>query len=105
MKKYFVMMAVLLMLLSSCGREADHTVDLWRETEPVFHNPVEKTTVVINKNSMTFHLDADCSSLLRAKEENRMELSVETADALLVYGYKPCGRCATEKESEGNMLP
>ena len=98
-------MAVLLLLLSSCGREADHVVDLCCETEAITHDPVEKTIVIINKNSMTFHLDAACSSLFRVKEENRMELSVETADALLGYGYKPCGRCAKEKGAEGNMLP
>ena len=93
------------MLLSSCGMEADHTVDLCRETEAVSHGNVEKTIVIINKNSMTFHLDAACSSLSRMKEENRMELSVETPFSLLSYGYRPCGKCAKEMEIEKNMLP
>lgn len=104
MKKYYVVMAVLF-LLSSCGRKSDHAVNLNRETETVSFEVQENIPVIINKASMTFHLDAECPYLSRLKDENRMELLVETPSELLSYGYKPCGRCSEEKDSQNNILP
>ncbi len=105
MKQYFIVMMTALLLFSSCVRSADHTVDLTRETEPVFSAPREKIAVIINKNSMTFHLDADCSYLQRMKEENRMDMEVETLDILLSHGYEPCGGCAKNMNTEIGSLP
>ncbi len=104
MKKYLMLMTALL-LFSSCVRSVDHTIDLARETETVFSAPEEKIAVIINKNSMTFHLDADCSYLRRMKEENRMDMEVESLDILLSHDYKPCGSCAKEKNIKTDSLP
>lgn len=100
-KRYIVMMAVAL-LFSSCARSDDFIIDLGAETEAVFHEE-SSIFVIINKHSQTFHLDGDCSYLSRMKEENRLELSVESAEMLLRYGYHPCSRCA--KTTEQNVLP
>ncbi len=102
MKKYFVMMTVLL-LFSSCMPASDATIDLERETETVFSESGEKIAVILNKNSKTFHLDADCFYLKNMKEENRMDMEVETLEVLLSHDYKPCGRCA--KEVKIGILP
>ena len=98
-------MTVVLLLLSSCGREGDCVIDLGLETEVVSPGARKEISVIINKNSMTFHLDAECPYLSRMKDGNRMELSVETLSVLLSFGYEPCGRCNEEKDSEKNILP
>lgn len=90
------MMAAVL-LLSSCVRRGDFVVDLNAETEAVFYEETG-VFVIINQNSRTFHLDADCSYLSRMKEENRMEMMVESTEALLSHGYQPCSRCAKHKK-------
>ncbi len=98
MKKYLVMMAGIL-LFTSCTRESDYVVDLDRKTETVFLAEQKEISVIVNKNSMTFHLDPACSYLARMNEENRMELHVETTDMLLSHGYKACKKCAAESET------
>ncbi len=102
MMKQYIMMAAVMLLLSSCTRNDDFVIDLGAETEAVSYEE-DGISVIINKNSGTFHLDADCSYLSRMKDENRMELTVESADTLLQHGYQPCGRCA--KTTENDVLP
>ena len=95
----------LLFLLSSCGGRADFIVDLNAQTTVADFAEEAGLSVIINKNSMTFHRDADCAYLSRIKEENRMELSVESEAYLLSRGYKACKGCAEEKDSSKNILP
>ena len=103
MIKYFLIAACLL-LFSSCGAESDRVVDLSCETVAFSSLEEKGDAVIINKNTMTFHLDADCSYLSRLKEENRMEIFTETPFSLADYGYKPCGRCA-EENCTNDILP
>jgi hypothetical protein len=102
MKKRYIVMVAAMLLFSSCARNADFVIDLRAETEAVFAKE-DGVSVIINKNSQTFHLDEDCSYLSRMKDENRLELAVESAEMLLQYGYHPCGRCA--KTTEKDVLP
>ena len=103
MKKYLVI-AVCLLLFSSCGVESDRVIDLSCETEAFSMAEEKRDIVIINKNTMTFHLDAECSYLSRLKDENRMEILMETPFSLLNCGYKPCSRCAGEN-STNDILP
>lgn len=105
MKKCFVMMAVLLLLCSSCVGESDFVLDLNEETTTFFFEKRAEVFVIINKNSKIFHLDADCIYLSRMMDENRMELTVETLEKLLLHGYQPCSRCAEENIILKDILP
>ncbi len=97
MKKMIMMLACCL-AFCSCGERRDYVVDLSRETEMVSAAEEKGTFVIINKNSGTFHLDANCSHLAKMREENRMELYLERLDALFSHGYTPCGGCAKGKD-------
>jgi hypothetical protein len=103
MKRYLVI-AACLFFFSSCTAESDCVVDLSHETEAFSVAEEKGDVVIINKNSMTFHLDAACSYLSRLKDANRMEILMETPFSLLAYGYKPCSRCAGEN-STNDILP
>lgn len=103
MKKYLVI-AICLLLFSSCGVESDRVIDLSCETEAFTAEDEKGDIVIINKNTMTFHLDAECPYLSRLKDENRMEILMETPFSLLTYGYKPCSRCAGENNMN-DILP
>ncbi len=105
MKKAFLPV-MLLFLLSSCGRRDAYVIELRHETEAAIPPAREEITVIINKNSGTFHLDAACPYLVRMKEENRMELCVESLDVLLTHDfYKPCSKCAEKNDTQTNVLP
>ena len=57
----------------------------------------EMITVIINKNSKTFHISESCSAAASMKEENKQIVQVEGEAGILgliAQGYKPCGRCA-----------
>lgn len=98
MKKYIIM-ALLLLSLSSCTRGEDFLIDLNEETEAI-HVVEEGIAVIINKNSRSFHLDSACPYLSRMREENRMEITVESTETLLSHGYHACDGCAKITESD-----
>ncbi|MFA6948606.1 MAG: hypothetical protein WCQ72_06470 [Eubacteriales bacterium] len=53
-------------------------------------------TVIINKNSKTFHINPNCSHVKNMKEENKLIVETDDIASLIADGYKPCGSCAKE---------
>lgn len=107
MKKLAALLAAWLfcIVLSSCGSGGEiviHTkagsISQTKEsTTDMTESLSEKEGlfVVINKNSMVFHLP-DCIYAERMSSENRLEIEVESAEYLLEHGYTPCGKCCED---------
>ncbi len=60
----------------------------------------ERITVIVNKNSRKYHLNAACAYALRMAEENRLEIEVPDSDYLREHEYEPCSVCAKEQNDE-----
>lgn len=105
MKKRLLPIVILLaaVILTSCGNGEDivihtepHPPRQTEESIPPAVSDGDGLTVLINKNSMVFHVMPDCIYASRMSEENRLEIEVESVEYLLEHGYTPCGRCSGE---------
>ena len=95
--KAFVCVLVAL-LLCSCTPEADFVIS--KETEKQTESERDEKEgifVVINKNSLKYHLDPDCTYVSRMSPENRLEITVPDTEYLIAHGYSGCSGCAGEK--------
>ena len=86
------------LLLCSCVPEADFVIskETEKQTESV-RDEKEGIFVVINKNSLKYHLDPDCTYVSRMSPENRLEITVPDTEYLSAHGYSGCSGCAGEK--------
>ena len=91
-----LLLVLLCGLLCACGPESD--VVIRPHADETQETPTEmRIPVVINQNSMTYHLDPACRYLASMAEENRLEIEVPDLAYLTEHGYTPCGGCSRNK--------
>lgn len=104
-------------LLSACNADSDYDVILIRSTdgasasvtsETLFPAQSEPTaddteiTVIVNRNSGTYHIDPACRYAVQIREENRLTIHADP-QSLSRRGYTPCSVCtAAYRETFGS---
>ena len=88
---------LLCLFLCSCAPETDFVISsATAETESSYESKTG-IFVVINKNSLKYHLNPDCVYVSRMSSANRLDITVPDTDYLEAHGYSACSRCTGEK--------
>lgn len=98
MKRMILFLLICCLSFAACGIRPDFVIS--REKVSSSRDDVEENTgisVLINKNSWKYHLDADCSYARDISESNRLEIKVKNEEYLIMHGYTPCKKCSSEK--------
>ena len=97
MKRIVLFLLVCCLLFSACGIEPDFVIS--RDTVSSVQTKYEDTgiSVLINKNSGKYHLNAGCVYARDMSESNRLEIKVKNEEYLLEHGYTPCKKCSSQK--------
>ena len=84
---------LLCLFLCSCVPQTDFLISSGKtETETLYESETG-IFVVINKNSLKYHLDPDCVYVSRMSSANRLEITVPGTDYLEKHGYSACSGC------------
>lgn len=84
-------------LTEATTTEAETTVVTTRQTHSngaVIPPNTGDLFVILNTNTMCYHLSSTCRAAKRIKEENYAEVSVAGVGDVEQYGYTACGICA-----------
>ena len=95
-------------LLSACNTDPNYDVILIRSTDGASASVTSETlfpvhsetaaddteiTVIVNRNSGTYHIDPACRYAVQIREENRLTIHADP-QSLSRRGYTPCSVCA-----------
>ena len=99
MKAWRALLLLLLVctFLYACGPESDVVIGRHDETQATPAETETRFTVIINQNTMTYHIDPACRYAARMAEENRLEIAVPDLEYLTEHGYTPCNGCSQNK--------
>ena len=89
---------LMVLVLCSCTPEVEFVIP--EETESrtdTVRDEKERIFVVINKNSLKYHLDPNCTYVSRMSTANRLEITVPDMEYLSAHGYSGCSGCVGEK--------
>lgn len=89
MKRLFILLSILVLLLSSCKTPPTESVIIDNSKAPLSH-PTGDTLYIANTNSKTYHLSY-CRFAISMKEENKYE--TYDLDFLISREFKPCKSC------------
>lgn len=93
--RFVLVLFVICGVLVSCGAERDLVLSPRTDSGMVsVVDGAARVFVIINQNSMTYHVDPDCVYATRMAEANRLEIRVLDLRYLAEHGYTPCSRCA-----------
>jgi hypothetical protein len=100
MRKLIILAAVI--FLCGCAPQTDFQIlPTSNETATILEKE-GRITVLINKNSGKYHLDASCVYAARMADENRLLIEVPDEAYLSEHGYEPCSRCSDRNDKENN---
>lgn len=83
--------------LVSCAPETDFLISSGTAQSESSCESETGIFVIINKNSLKYHLNLDCIYVSRMSSANRLDITVPDTDYLKAHGYSGCSRCAGEK--------
>ena len=113
MKRFFAVIAAVVLLLVSCGK-ADVIIrtdlDNTRSSAPTRETVSTALTAatnadglmifIVNTSSKTFHISEECRHVKSMSEKNKKSVASHSVDEMISLGYLPCATCFGDAEKE-----
>lgn len=110
MKRFFAIVSVVLLILTSCGKadvvirtDLENTRPSAITTETTVTSMTAATDeqgkmiFIVNTSSKTFHISDECRHVKSMSEKNRATIASNGIDEMIEQGFSPCSTCIKVK--------